>query len=256
MKTIYFMLSALFITSDVAANSKDSLEHVSAKKHEIGVIINPIGIILLGGAPSGQRIGVLYKHKLKPTQLYFTSGLYYQGINNRGFERKNEITLEVDGLLRNVQYNIETTNMAFASLGLEKRWFVNSCPQIITYLGTELILSYGTENTNTGNQWLKTDSVTIAEVGNQLLQPVSEFKQTLQVRKTNIGGGIQFNAGLQLYLNKRFYLFAQAAPSFIISTVTREEENFITNSAYKYKASQFDFDMRALVSDFGFVYKF
>jgi len=256
MKTINFLFALLFLSATSFANSKDSLEHTLSKKYEIGLVLNPIGIILLGGAPSGQRIGVLYKHKLKPTQLYFTSGLYYQGINNRGFERKNEITLEVNGLLRNVQYNIETTNRAFASLGLEKRWFVNSCPQIITYLGTELILSYGTENTNTGNQWLKTDSVTIAEVGNQLLQPVSEFKQTLQVRKTNIGGGIQFNAGLQLYLNKRFYLFAQAAPSFIISTVTREEENFITNSAYKYKASQFDFDMRALVSDFGFVYKF
>jgi hypothetical protein len=51
-------------------------------------------------------------------------------------------------------------------------------------------------------------------------------------------------------------LFAQAAPSLMLSTGTRVEENFINNTTNKYKTSQFDFDMRALVSDIGLVYKF
>jgi hypothetical protein len=42
----------------------------------------------------------------------------------------------------------------------------------------------------------------------------------------------------------------------MLSTGTRVEENFINNTTYKYKTSQFDFDMRALVSDIGLVYKF
>jgi hypothetical protein len=141
-------------------------------------------------------------------------------------------------------------------LGAEKRWIVNQYPAIVTYLGIEMLFSYGNEFSNTGNQWMKADTTNGLEYGVQFLQSDSDFVQTKKTNRTNIGGGIQINAGIQLYLGKRCYLFAQAAPSLMLSTGTRVEENFINNTTNKYKTSQFDFDMRALVSDIGLVYKF
>ncbi len=256
MKTIYLMLSITFLATNVNANSNDSLEHVASKKNEIGLLLNPVGIILLGAAPSGQRLGVSYKHKLKQSQLFFTSGIYYQGRNYQGFERENEITLEVNGLLRNIQYNKENNNKIFAGIGLEKRWVLSACPKVLTYIGAELIVAYGAQNTNTSNQWMKTDSIIIAEIGNQSFEAISDFKQTKEVNKTSIGAGFQINAGLQLHLNKRFYLFAQTAPSFLLSTVTQTEKDFTANNSTQTRSSNFDFDMRALVSDVGLFYKF
>lgn len=256
MKTIFFFLASIFIIPVSYANSKDSLENIDTKKHEVGLILNPVGIVLLGAAPSGQRIGISYKHQLKATDLYFTSGLYYQGRNGRGFNLENEITLEVNGLLRNVQYNIESTNKVIGSLGIEKRWLVNTCPKIITYLGAEVLMAYGTVNNSIGNQWMKSDSVTIAEIGNQTLQPVSDFKQTMEVNKTIIGGGFQLNAGLQFHLNKRLYLFAQTAPSFLLSSISYKENDYLLNTSKQTKSTNFDLDIRALVSDIGMVFKF
>jgi hypothetical protein len=103
---------------------------------------------------------------------------------------------------------------------------------------------------------MKADTTYGLDYGVQILQSDSDFVQTKKTNRTNIGGGIQINAGIQLHLGKRCYLFAQAAPSLMLSTGTRVEENFINNTTNKYKTSQFDFDMRALVSDIGLVYKF
>jgi hypothetical protein len=256
MKTIYLLLSTIFFAPNVIANSNDSLEHAASKKNEIGLLLNPVGIVLLGSAPSGQRLGVSYKHKLKQSQLFLTSGIYYQGRNYQGFERENEITLEVNGLLRNIQYNKENNNKVFAGLGVEKRWIVSACPKVLFYVGAEFIMAYGAQNTNIGNQWMKTDSIIIAEIGTQYFEAVSDYKQTKEVNKTSIAAGFQTNAGLQLHLNKRFYLFAQTAPSFLISSVTQTEKDFTTNNSVQTKSSNFDFDMRALVSDVGLFYKF
>ncbi len=129
--------------------------------------------------------------------------------------------MEVNGLLRNIQYNKENNNKIFAGIGLEKRWVLSACPKVLTYIGAELIVAYGAQNTNTGNQWMKTDSIIIAEIGNQSFEAISDFKPTKEVNKTSIGAGFQINAGLQLHLNKRFYLFAQTAPSFLLSTSPR-----------------------------------
>ena len=255
MRTIYFLLSALCICTATFANSNDSLPKAYPKQNEIGLIINPIGVALLGATPNGQRMGVIYKKSLKTPTLYFTSGFYYQRLKN-DFDRGNELTLEVNGLLRNIQYRKEITNKAILSLGAEKRWIVNQYPAIVTYLGIEMLFSYGNEFSNTGNQWMKADTSYGLEYSMQNLQPDSDFVQTKETNRMNIGGGIQLNAGIQLHLGKRCYLFAQAAPSLMLSTGTRVEENFINNTTYKYKTSQFDFGMRALVSDIGLVYKF
>jgi len=256
MKTIYLLLTIFFLNTNLFARSNDSLEHAASKKNEIGLLLNPVGIILLGAAPSGQRLGVSYKHKLKESQLFFTSGIYYQGRNYQGFDRENEITLEVNGLLRNIQYNIESNNKLFAGLGIEKRWILSACPKVLTYVGAEFIMAYGAQNTNIGNQWMKTDSIFIAEIGNQSFEAVSDFKQTKEVHKTSFGAGFQINAGLQLHLNKRFYLFAQTAPSFLLSTVTQTENDYTVNNSTQTRSSNFDFDLRALVSDVGLFYKF
>lgn len=256
MKTIYLLLSIIIIASTASANSNDSLEHLASKNNEIGLVLNPVGIMLLGAAPSGQRLGVNYKRKLKQSQLFLTSGIYYQGVNYRSFDRENAITLEVNGLLRNIQYNIENSNKLCGGLGIEKRWIVSACPKVLTYIGVELIMAYGAKNTVIGNQWMKTDSIIISEIGNQSFEPVSDYKKTNELNKTTIGAGLQFNAGMQMHLNQRFYLFAQTAPSFLISTIVQTEKDFITNKSIQTKSSNFDFDLRALVSDIGLVYKF
>ena len=256
MKTIYFFLALLFVESSSFANSNDSLPKSTTKKNEIGMILNPVAVVLLGASPNGQRLGASYKHKLKPTQLYFTSGIYYQGRNYQGFERENEITLEVKGLLRNIQYKIENNNKLFAGFGIEKRWIVSACPKVLTYVGAEFIMTYGSQNTNIGNQWMKTDSIIISELGNQYFEAVSDFEQIKEVNKTLIGGGFQINAGIQVHLNKRFYFFAQTAPSFLLTSVTQTENDFITNNTKQTKSSNFDFDIRALVSDIGLSLKF
>ena len=256
MKNITFaliVLSAFACKINAQTIKADSTNQI--KKNEIGLILNPIGVALLGASPNGQRMGITYKKGLKTPSLYLTSGVYYQSYKN-DFDRGNELTLEVNGLLRNIQYHKEITNKAILSLGAEKRWTVSQCPAIVTYLGIEMLFSYGNEYSNIGNQWMKADTSHGLEYSMQNLQSDSDFIQTKKMNRTIVGGGVQINSGVQLHLGKRFYLFAQAAPSLMLSTGTRVEENFITNTTTKYKTSQFDFDMRALVSDIGFVYKF
>lgn len=255
MKMIYLIIAANVLVCGVYASSNDTITNQSAKKNEIGLILNPVGIVLLGGQLNGQRLGIAYKKEMKTPRLYFTSGIYYQHYRN-DFNKGNELTLEVNGLLRNIQYRNEVKDQALLSLGAEKRWTVSQCPVIVTYLGFEMLFSYGNEFSNIGNQWMKTDTTQGVAYSMQNLQADADFIQTNRTHRTIIGGGIQFNAGVQLHLGKRCYLFAQTAPSFMLSTGTRVEENYITNTSAKYKTSQFDFDLRALVSDIGFVYKF
>jgi len=255
MKTIQILLALLFFSITVLANSKDSLSQKSTKKNEVGLILNPVGIVLLGAAPTGQRIGVTYKKGIKIPNVYLTSGAYYQGYSNN-FNKMKELTLEVNGPLRNIQYNIENAHKVLLSFGAEQRWSISKCPAVTTYLGYELLFSYGIENTNIGSQWMKADTSKPVDYSMQTLEAVSDFKRTSQVSRANVGIGAQFNAGLQLHLNKRFYLFAQTSPAVMFSKVTSEEENLVSNTSKKYKSNQFDFDMRALVSDIGLTYKF
>lgn len=255
MQTIQIILAALLISVNAIAQSSDSLIKSTTKKNEIGLILNPIGIVLLGATPNGQRLGVSYKRALKTPNVYFTSGLYYQGYDN-SFDRGNELTIEVNGLLRNIQYRNEISNKAMLSFGMEKRWTLSSCPAVVTYVGFEYLFSYGAENVNVGSQWMKLDTSYSLEYSMQSLQPDSNYRATQRVDVTNIGAGVQFNAGIQIQLMKKFYLFAQTAPSFMFISSTRSDKNLILDTANKYKTSQFDFDMRALVADVGLFYKF
>lgn len=255
MKTIYLFFAMLITASTTFANSKDSLSGTSIKKNEIGLILNPIGVALLGATPNGQRLGITYKKQLKKPNTYFTSGLYYQRYKN-DFDKGNELTLEVNGILRNIQFRNEKTNKVMLSLGAEKRWTVSQCPAIVTYLGFEVLLSSGNEFSSIGSQWMKADTSHGLEYSLHTLSPDSDFVQTKRINRSIIGGGLQFNAGVQLHLGKKCYLFAQAAPSIMLSTGTRVEEDLTAKTTSKYKTSQFDFDLRAIVSDIGFVYKF
>jgi hypothetical protein len=109
MKTIYFFLALLFVESSSFANSNDSLPKSTTKKNEIGMILNPVAVVLLGASPNGQRLGITYKRKLNEANTYITSGIYYQSYKS-DFERGKELTLEVNGLLRNIQYRNDITN--------------------------------------------------------------------------------------------------------------------------------------------------
>lgn len=255
MKTIYFLLAVLISTSAVNAQSKDSTANFSAKKHEIGMILNPIGIILLGAEPTGQRFGVAYKQNFKKPSVFLTSGVYYQGYNNK-LNSRNELTLEVNGPLRNVQYNRESANKILVGLGAEKRKVLNTCPQIVAYFGAELLFAYGEVNASIGNQWMQLDTTIHYDYAPQNLQPAGDFMQTRSLTTTTIGGGFQLNTGLQFHLSKRMYLFAQTAPSFLLSSSTRSERDLLSKTTTTYKASQFDFDMRALIGDIGLFYRF
>ena len=179
-----------------------------------------------------------------------------QKIHNNKYNNRNELTLEVNGLLKNIQYNRETANKIIAGIGIEKRKNLSQCPVIVAYYGVELLFAYGEINNSVGNQWMETDSSNLIENNPYSIKPVSEFTQTKTITKTTIGGGFQINAGLQLHLNKRIYLFAQTAPSFLISSTTRQEYDYISKTNSTFKASQFDFDMRALVSDIGLFFRF
>jgi hypothetical protein len=255
MKTIIFFFASLFMIPLCQAGINDSLANSNPKKNEIGMILNPVGIVLLGAQPTGQRIGMMYKRNFKTPNIYFTTGVYYQGFSNN-INRDHQLTLALSGASRNIQYSIESNNRALLSFGVEKRWTISQCPAIVTYLGLEYLMSYGVENSNIGSQWIRTDTIQGIESGIHTVDVASDFIQNKRVVKTTIGGGVQINAGIQLHLNKRFYLFVQTAPSLMLSAATREEEDIINNSTVKYKASQFDFDMRALVSDIGLSYKF
>jgi hypothetical protein len=256
MKTKTFFIISVFLSATFFANaqSKDSIKIDFYKKNELGFILNPVGIVLLGAEPIGKRIGVSYKHKTKFPNIFITSGLYYQG-KRENFNQWNTLTLEVNGLLRNVQYDLENSHRIFTSFGAEHRWQINQCPNIVTYVGAELLFGYGIENINTGNQWMKADSSNI-DFGTQNMAPVSEFKQTRRVDKTLISGGVQVNAGIQMHLGNRFYLFAQTAPTMLLTSVSSTSKNLILNSSTSYKATVFDFDIRAIVSDIGIFFKF
>ena len=123
MKTIYLIIAANMLVCGVYASSNDTITNHSTKKNEIGLILNPVGIVLLGGQLNGQRLGISYKKEMKTPRLYFTSGIYYQRYRN-DFNKGNELTLEVNGLLRNIQYRNEVKDQAMLSLGAEKRWTV------------------------------------------------------------------------------------------------------------------------------------
>ncbi|HRG57524.1 MAG TPA: hypothetical protein PK323_01125 [Bacteroidia bacterium] len=255
MKKAIILFSAILFVNHTYGQSKDSLSTPNFHKNEIGLIANPIGIVLLGAEPYGQRIGISYKRNFKKPHVFLTSGLYYQGYNNK-YSNRNELTLEVNGLLRNIQYNRESANKIIAGFGIEKRKNLSQCPVIVAYYGIEFQFAYGETNNTVGNQWMETDSTNIIENNPYSVKPISEFTQTKLVNKTTIGGGFQINAGLQLHLNKRIYLFAQTAPSFLISNTTRKENDYISKTTSTFKSSQFDFDMRALVSDIGLCFRF
>lgn len=255
MKTICLILATIFIVPFTHASSNDSVVNINAKSNEIGLILNPLGIVLLGVQPSGQRIGVSFKKLLKSPQVYFTTGLYYQGFSNN-IDKDKQLTLEVKGTSRNIQYSIESNNKLFLSFGAEKRWTVSQCPAIVTYLGFEVLMSYGIENSSTGSQWMKSDSLQGVELNYQPMLAVSDFNQTKRVTRTSFGGGVQCNAGVQLHLNKRFYLFAQVAPTMLFTSGSRVENNLVAQTTTQFRTSQFDFDIRALVSDVGLFYKF
>jgi hypothetical protein len=256
MKNITFVLSVfLGLAGKINAQAIKNDTIKEFKKNEIGMILNPVGIVLLGAQPTGQRMGVLVKRSLKSSNVYFTTGAYYQGFTNQ-INKDNQLTLEVSGTLRNIQYRIETSNKAFLSFGAEKRWAISQCPSIVTYLGFEYLISYGAEYANTGSQWMKADTLQGVELDVPNMQAVSDFNQTNKVTKNTYGFGVQFNAGVQMHLNKRLYLFAQTAPSMLLSTGRRKETNVLNQTTNTYQSSQFDFDMRSLVSDVGLFYKF
>jgi hypothetical protein len=243
------------ICSLVFAQPNDSLKAIKTQKNEIGLILNPFAISLLGGTPNGHRMGAMYKRALKAPGVYFTTGLYYQGYDG-SFDNNNELTLEVNGLLRNIQFRNESFNKGLLSFGAEKRWELRSCPKIVAYLGLEYQFLYGKENVYVGNQWMKVDTTYGLDFSMQMLQPDSNFVATEKVDVNNIGMGLQLNAGLQFHLSKRFYLFAHAAPSFSFISSNRVYQNFIQETSNKYKTFQYNFEMRAVVSDVGLVYKF
>lgn len=255
MKTIAIIFSIFICASVVSAHSADSLLKPTSQKNEIGFILNPAGIVLLGAEPQGQRIGISYKRNYKQSDIFLSSGVYYQGYNNN-YNRSNELTLEVNGLLRNVQFKRETANKLILGFGVEKRKVISECPKVVSYFGVEAQLAYAEQNTNVGNQWMKADSNNIMFESSINLQPAGDFIPTNNITKTTIGGGFQLNAGFQLHLNKRIYLFAQAAPSFHISSTSRKENDYISNTSTTFNSSQFDFEMRALVSDIGLFIKF
>lgn len=256
MKKITLALIILLgLSNRINAQTLNTDSTNNVKKNEMGMILNPVGIALLGAQPTGQRIGISMKRSLKIPNVYFTTGVYYQGFSNQ-INRDNQLTLEVSGPLRNIQYRIETNNRAFLSFGAEKRWTVSQCPSIVTYLGFEYLMSYGVEYSSTGSQWMKSDTVQGADLAVQPMEVVSDFNQTKKISKTSYGFGVQFNAGVQLHLNKRLYIFAQTAPSMMFSTGQRKETDLITQTTKNYQSSQYDFDMRALVSDVGLFYKF
>lgn len=250
MKNLIYLIVCMAIAVHVRAQKADSTTSVKVLNNELGVIANPVGIILLGAEPIGKRVGISFKRNCFKSDTYITSGAYYQGYRNYN-DKYKEQTLEIDGWLRKIQLNLESSHTGVMALGIEKRRTWNSCPKIIAYYGTEAQFNYGKTNQNIGFQWQEADSTSKIENNPYQFRPVSEFIPTKNITKTIIGGGFQVNLGLQLHLNKRIYLFAQTAPSFILAATTRVDNDILNNEKNEFKYSTFNFDMRAVIGDIG-----
>ncbi len=254
MKTMLLFTTYMLLSVSLHAQKIDSTRSFQASKNEFGIIANPIGVVLLGAEPLGKRIGISYKRNYKNPDLYITSGAYYQGYSDYN-DKNKEQTLELTGWLRKIQRNSESSHRGTLALGVEKRKVWNACPLIIAYYGIEAQFNYTMVDQNIGFQWYEADST--ANIDNNFYQfrPISDFVQTRNVTKTIIGSGFQVNLGVQLHLNKRFYLFAQTAPSFLLSRTTRVDNDILNNRKDVSRISTFDFDMRAVIADIGIFLK-
>jgi hypothetical protein len=257
MKKLMSLLVACLIATQIFAQAQEPSEVVIApkiRKNEIGLLASPLGIVLLGGSPSGQRMGISYKRNTGKKYL-FTTGIYYQGFQNNFPGR--EITLQIDGNKRNIQTVLYKSGKSSISLGLERRWAMKTLPALTKFVGAELTMGYGFNDEAVLRQWWELDSLnTEVRPGYEILSPTGTPTLVYQNLTTTISSGIALNAGLQLNINKRFYAMAQFSMEMGLGFKDINENNHLTGETKNNKATVFDFNQRGLIGDIGLYYRF
>jgi hypothetical protein len=258
MKSIIVSLFFVFLTNILSAQTTDPIktepEIIPSKRNEIGILASPIGIVLLGGTPSGQRFGISYKRNNQKKYL-FTTGIYFQNEHNSFLG--NNYTLEIIGNRRNIQFNNNQFNKGSISVGIERRWPMKSKPALTKFLGMELTSGYSESNQHIGSQWMELDTVnTGGNPGQEIYNPVGEITPLFITEKKSIHAGMAFNAGLQLTINKRFYAMAQICISLEMAFQNISESDKVTLQNNSFKATSFDFNQRGPIGDIGLYYRF
>lgn len=257
MKKLMLSLVACLAVTQIFAQAQEPSEVLNApkiRKNEIGLLASPVGIVLLGGSPTGQRIGISYKRNSGKKYL-FTSGLYYQGFQNSFPGR--EITLQIDGNKRNIQTVQSKSGKGSLSLGLERRWAMKTIPGLTKFVGAELTMGYGFNDEAVLRQWWELDSLsTEIRPGQEYLSPSGVPNLVYQNLTTTLSSGIALNAGLLLNINKRFYAMAQFSIEMGLGFQDINEHNYLTGETKNYKATVFDFNQRGLIGDIGLYYRF
>jgi hypothetical protein len=258
MKNLILVLTVSFFSTALFGQAKEEPSTVTLllkqRKNEIGLLASPVGIVLLGGSPSGQRMGLSYKRNSGKKYL-FTSGIYYQG--SQSPYPPKEFTIQIDGNKRNIQTVRERFGKGSLSLGLERRWKMKRIPALTKFLGAELTMGYGVNNQDVTRQWWELDSTnTEQKPGQELLLPVGNPSITYNKMVSTIYSGVALNAGLQLQISDRFYAMAQFSMAFELGFQEVQEKNNLTGESSSFKANVLDFNQRGLIGDIGLFYKF
>jgi hypothetical protein len=257
MKKLMFALVVCLATTQIFAQAQEPTDvsiMPKIRKNEIGLLASPVGIVLLGGSPSGQRIGISYKRNSGKKYL-FTSGIYYQGFQNNYAGR--DITLQIDGKKRNIQSMQSKSGKGSVSLGLERRWAMKTIPALTKFVGAEITFGYGFKDEAVFRQWWELDSLsTEIRPGQEYLVPTGTPNLVYQHLTTTLSTGIALNAGLQLRINNRFYAMAQFSMEMGLGFNDTNEHNHLTGESKNYKATVFDFNQRGLIGDIGLYYRF
>lgn len=258
MKTWFALICFSFLYLDISAQAKEPEPNSPTpqiiRKNEIGLLASPVGIILLGGSPSGQRMGISYKRNNGKPYL-FTGGMYYTGFGTPFPPR--EFTVKIDKNKREIQYNRDKSAKGNISLGMERRWPMKSVPALTRFIGAEITAGYAEYSQNVFRQWMEIDSVQgLQNPGQEILLPSGSSNLCYRKNTRTISTGLAFNAGLQYRLSERFYAMAQFSLAFEMGFQEVNEQNNLTGESRHYKASVLDFNQRGLIGDIGVYYRF
>lgn len=258
MKKLIVILLIFGTANSILAQAREENTNLSmsspSRKNEIGFLASPVGIVLLGGSPSGQRVGISYKRNNGKKYL-FTGGLYYAGYQNP-YPFK-EFTVQIDKNQREIQTSRERNNRGSLSLGIERRWPMKTIPALTKFLGAELTAGYGENDQGVFRQWMELDSLNGTKIpGQEVLNPTgAAFLCYRKITKT-ISTGLALNAGLQLKMSERFYAMVQFSMALDLGFQEIQEQNFLTGETGNYKTSVFDFNQRGIIGDIGVYYRF
>jgi hypothetical protein len=251
MKTkVLTALCMVLLTSKVHAQTDTIVR--GERKNEVGLAIGPMALIMLGGQPYPQPIGIGYKRVYGAWAIRFSAGMVS---DNNSFMLANYTEKQVIDSIETWRNEYRTSRSYFGRLGMERRWNLKgNCKFVI---GADLQARH-VETIRVYDQMSsKIDSVWYG----QTAQPYSYTSGSTQARlldeKTigkQLGLGLSF--GFLVPLGKRWWLSTQYRGDFFIGPQKTRIKDHVEGSDKTYTSMVSDLNIGPIISELALYYRF